>query len=104
MPAGEALVFEVLWDDEAKVWYTSETPIQGVLAEAPTLDELSEKLSVIIPEVLEIRNENYGKSKLPIMVKAFREYENADREQSLQSINTSKLKKIPHQNEFCSGS
>ena len=77
MPDGETLVFEVLWDDEAKVWYTSETPIQGVLAEAPTLDELSEKLSVIIPEVLEIRNENYGKSKLPIMVKAFREYENA---------------------------
>ena len=74
---GEVLVFEVLWDDEAKVWYTSETPIQGVLAEAPTLDELSEKLSVIIPEVLEIRNENYGKSKLPIMMKAFREYGNA---------------------------
>ena len=74
---GKALVFEVLWDDEAKVWYTSETPIQGVLAEAPTLDELSEKLSVIIPEVLETRNENYRKSKLPIMVKAFREYENA---------------------------
>lgn len=62
MPAGEILVFEVLWDDEAKVWYTSETPIQGVLAEAPTLDELSEKLSVIIPEVLEIRNENTGET------------------------------------------
>lgn len=62
MPAGETLVFEVLWDDEAKVWYTSETPIQGVLAEAPTLDELSEKLSVIIPEVLEIRNENTGET------------------------------------------
>ena len=54
---GEALVFEVLWDDEAKVWYTSETPIQGALAEAPTLDELSEKLSVIIPEVLETKSE-----------------------------------------------
>lgn len=62
MPAGETLVFEVLWDDEAKVWHTSETPIQGVLAEAPTLDELSEKLSVIIPEVLEIRNENTGET------------------------------------------
>lgn len=54
---GEALAFKVLWDDEAKVWYTSETPIQGVLAEAPTLGELSEKLSVIIPEVLEARSE-----------------------------------------------
>ena len=54
---GEALVFKVLWDDEAKVWYTSETPIQGALAEAPTLDELLEKLSVIIPEVLETNSE-----------------------------------------------
>lgn len=54
---GEALVFKVLWDDEARVWYTSETPIQGALAEAPTLDELSEKLSVIIPEVLEANSE-----------------------------------------------
>ena len=54
---GEALVFEVLSDDEARVWYTSETPIQGALAEAPTLDELSEKLSVIIPEVLEANSE-----------------------------------------------
>ena len=54
---GEALVFKVLWDNEAKVWYTSETPIQGVLAEAPTLDELSKKLSVIIPEVLETNSE-----------------------------------------------
>ena len=33
----EILVFEVPWDEEAEVWYTSETPIQGALAEAPTL-------------------------------------------------------------------
>ncbi len=33
----EILVFEVLWDEEAEVWYTSETPVQGALAEAPTL-------------------------------------------------------------------
>ena len=52
------LVFEVLWDEEAEVWYTSETPIQGVLAEAPTLEELSEKLSIIVPEILEIEKEH----------------------------------------------
>jgi hypothetical protein len=48
----ENLVFEVSWDEEAEVWYTSETPIQGAMAEAPTLEKLSKKLSVIIPEVL----------------------------------------------------
>lgn len=52
------LVFEVLWDEEAEVWYTSETPIQGVLAEAPTLEELSEKLSIIVPEILETEKEH----------------------------------------------
>ena len=69
------LVFEVLWDEEAEVWYTCEIPIQGVLAEAPTFKELSEKLSIIIPEVLEIEKEDYKEAKLPFMVKALREYE-----------------------------
>ena len=55
---GRILVFEVLRDEEAEVWYTSETPIQGVLAEAPTLEELSEKLSIILPEILETEKEN----------------------------------------------
>ena len=51
------LVFEVCRDEEAEVWYTSETPIQGAMAEAPTLEELSKKLSVIIPEVLGVDRE-----------------------------------------------
>lgn len=55
---GRILVFEVLRDEDAEVWYTSETPIQGVLAEAPTLEELSEKLSIIVPEILEIEKEH----------------------------------------------
>ena len=54
----ENLTFDVCWDDEAKVWYTSETPIQGAMAEAPTLEELSRKLSIIIPEVLEVDRES----------------------------------------------
>ena len=53
----ENLVFEVFWDEEAEVWYTSETPIQGEMAEAPTLEELSRKLSVIIPEALAVDRE-----------------------------------------------
>lgn len=73
----EILVFEVVWDKEAEVWYTSETPIQGVLAEAPTLEELSEKLSIIIPEILEIEKGDYKGAKLPFVVKALREYETA---------------------------
>ena len=58
----ENLIFEVSWDEEAEVWYTSETPIQGVMAEAPTLEELSKKLSVIIPEVLAVDRETEEKA------------------------------------------
>ena len=67
----ENLVFEVSWDEEAEVWYTSETSIQGAMAEAPTLEELSNKLSVIIPEVLAVDRETeathsvFAPSKMP---------------------------------------
>lgn len=67
----ENLIFEVYWDEEAEVWYTSETSIQGAMAEAPTLEELSRKLSVIIPEVLAVDRETepthsvFASSKMP---------------------------------------
>ncbi len=69
----ETFVFDVFWDNEAEVWYTYETPVQGAMAEAPTLDELYSKLSVIVSEMLQMNNEDHGRSKLPIMVKAFKE-------------------------------
>ena len=34
--------------------YTSKTPVQGVLAETPTLEELSGNFSIIVPEILEM--------------------------------------------------
>lgn len=69
----ETFVFDVLWDNEAGVWYTYGTPVQGAMAEAPTLDELYSKLSVIVSEMLQMNNKDHGRSKLPIMVKAFKE-------------------------------
>ena len=52
------LNFEISWDDEAEVWYTTETPIPGIVAEAPTVDDLYKKLSLIIAEMAEIRKES----------------------------------------------
>ena len=69
----KTLIFDVLWDNEARVWYTHTTPVQGAMAEAPTLDELYSKLSVVVSEILKMNNEYHGRSKLPIMVKAFKE-------------------------------
>lgn len=53
----EELKFEVAWDDEAMVWYTTETPIPGIVAEAPTIDDLQRKLSLLIAEMSEIRRD-----------------------------------------------
>ena len=53
----EELKFEIAWDDEARVWYTTETPVPGVVAEAPTIDDLQKKLSLLIAEMLEICRE-----------------------------------------------
>lgn len=41
------------WDDEAGIWYTAETSIRGLVTEAETLDQLRERLMLIIPDFLE---------------------------------------------------
>ena len=41
------------WDDEAKVWYTAETSIRGLLTEAETMEGFRERLKLVIPDFLE---------------------------------------------------
>ncbi|MBA3570088.1 MAG: DUF1902 domain-containing protein [Pyrinomonadaceae bacterium] len=41
------------WDSEAKVWTATSNDVPGLVTEADTLDELAEKLKVMIPEMLE---------------------------------------------------
>ena len=85
-------VFEVTWDNEANVWWVSKTPIPGLITEAETLDELSQKLVVMIPEMLEERIpkegfQSFGRTEdlggassglktgeLPIQINSFRNY------------------------------
>lgn len=54
--AGRFLDFEVLWDEEAKVFHTECDEICGIVAEAETVEELRENLLKIIPEVLELEH------------------------------------------------
>ena len=42
------------WDDEARVWYVAETDVPGLVTEAATLEQLEQKLLVMIPELLEL--------------------------------------------------
>jgi predicted RNase H-like HicB family nuclease len=43
---------EAFWDKEAKVWVAESTDILGLATEADTLEQLTEKLREIIPELL----------------------------------------------------
>lgn len=41
------------WDPEARVWVATSDDVPGLATEAPTVEALSEKLRVLIPELLE---------------------------------------------------
>ena len=41
------------WDPEAKVWVATSNDVPGLVTEADTIETLTEKLSVMIPELLE---------------------------------------------------
>ena len=41
------------WDPEAKVWVATSDDVPGLITEADSVEALAEKLSVMIPELLE---------------------------------------------------
>ena len=68
--AGRSLTFKVLWDEEAKVFYTECDDICGIVAEAETVEKLRENLLKIIPEVLELNDAVEVKKSVPISLKS----------------------------------
>ena len=53
MPVQPTFYVWAKWDDEAHVWYTAESSIRGLVAEAETLEDLRERLMLMIPDFLE---------------------------------------------------
>lgn len=41
------------WDSEARVWVATSGDVPGLATEAPTVEALTEKLRIMIPELLE---------------------------------------------------
>ncbi|BCI68070.1 hypothetical protein AAJCM20276_27060 [Acetobacter aceti] len=52
----EHMVVHVLavWDDEAKVFVATSDDVPGLVTEAESLDELKRKLTILIPELMEL--------------------------------------------------
>ncbi|MDD1427449.1 DUF1902 domain-containing protein [Dolichospermum sp. ST_sed9] len=47
---------EAFWDIEAEVWVTSSEDVPGLVTESSTIEVLTEKLRVMIPELLMLNN------------------------------------------------
>ena len=63
------------WDPEAKVWVATSDDVPGLITEAETVEALAEKLSVMVPELLEANGTLVGKvvREVPINLIAHRE-------------------------------
>ena len=63
------------WDPEAKVWVATSDDVAGLITEADTVEALAEKLSVMIPELLEANGILAGSAarEVPISLIAHRE-------------------------------
>ena len=49
------------WDEDARVWVASSDDVPGLVTEGDTLEELIQKLKVMIPELLEANGVSVSK-------------------------------------------
>jgi predicted RNase H-like HicB family nuclease len=63
------------WDPDAKVWVASSDDVPGLITEAETVEALADKLSVMIPELLEANGTLAGSvsREVPVNLIAHRE-------------------------------
>lgn len=47
------LEINALWDSEAQVWVAESNDVPGLITEAETMEQLINKLKILIPELLE---------------------------------------------------
>jgi len=59
------------WDAEAKVWVATSDDVPGLATEAETLEALSAKLDIMVPELLQL-NEGETSSEIPFELLARR--------------------------------
>lgn len=52
MAMQKVLFIRAEWDDEVNVWVATSDDVPGLATEADTLEELSEKLESLVPELL----------------------------------------------------
>jgi hypothetical protein len=66
--ASRLIVVKVAYDPEARVWYVENSDLPGVNAEAPTPQELRDKLPGVIADLLEEAGESDGDVEVSIEI------------------------------------
>ena len=51
---------EISWDDDAGVWYVSDTDFPGLAAEAPSERDLVRKIRALVPQLYELNRHLIG--------------------------------------------
>ena len=66
------IIVRAQWDAEASVYVATSDDVPGLVAEAETLQKLQEKLSVLVPELLELNNDSHphsgGSREVPLVI------------------------------------
>ena len=63
-----------IWDDEAAVWVATSQDVPGLVLESGSLDALIEKVSVAVPELIELNGLPNGASLHYVSEKTQRMY------------------------------
>jgi len=58
------------WDEEAEVWVATSSDIEGLATEAETLEALTAKVLVMVPELLELNGARSDLPEIPIQIMA----------------------------------
>lgn len=65
-------IVEAMWDDDAEVWVAQSEDVPGLITEAGSRAILAEKLSTLVPELLELNEHPFDSSKPIDLVLRFR--------------------------------
>lgn len=65
-----AIIVKATWDDEANVWVAESDDIDGLAAEADTLDELRDKVLRMIPELIQLNRVASDLPEIPVHIMA----------------------------------
>jgi hypothetical protein len=62
----QTIIVRASWDDEAKVWTATSEDMPGLVAESATVEQLRDKVLIMVPELLELSGARFGLAEIPI--------------------------------------